>query len=263
VDLEFGILTHSCRERYYHARASGADHEQALDTALDWLLCATWDTRLSRPWTTDDVNKNRLTLVRTMVWYLDQYAADPLETIILANGKPAVELSFRYATTYRTRAGEPFELAGHLDRLVRLAGTGYLSDLKTTKHTIDARYRAQFTPDNQFFLYEYSVPIVWSVDIAGGILVDAIQVAVSFSRPERFMVMHSKAQLAEWYDGLELWLSHAEDFARCAHWPMNERACFLCEYRGICSRSPQSRDQWLAADFERRVWDPTKARGDI
>lgn len=263
VDLEFGIFAHSCREQYYHAKATGKSHDEALDRALDWLLRATWDVRLGRPWATDDSNKNRGTLVRSMVWYLDQYASDALETVILASGKPAVELSFRYEITHKAADGTPFSLAGHLDRIAKMNGQTFLSDLKTTKHTVDQRYRESFTPDNQFSLYAYSAPIVFGEGVSGGILVDSIQVAVSFSRMERFIVPRPQALLDEWYEDLGSWLRMAEGFARAQKWPMNEKSCFLCEFRGICSRSPAMRQQWLQADFVQRVWDCTVARGDV
>ena len=263
VDLEFGIFAHSTRERYYHARAQGAPHDKALDVALDYLLRATWDARLGRPWSTTDANKNRLTLVRSMVWYLDQFAEDTLATLILGNGKPAVELSFRFETTYLARTGEPFQLAGHLDRAVVYNGAPKLSDLKTTKHTIDQKYREQFTPDNQFSLYDFAAPIVLGPRVDPGIVVDAIQVAVTFTRMERFIVTRTQSQRDEWYDDLGMWLSMAEGFARAQRWPHNDRNCFRCDLRAVCRRPPGSREQWLASDYERRVWDPTRARGDV
>jgi hypothetical protein len=64
VHLEFGIWMHSGREHYYHSRAKGSDHESALLFALHYVLCGTWNRVLSRPWTSDDPNKNRATLIR-------------------------------------------------------------------------------------------------------------------------------------------------------------------------------------------------------
>ena len=60
---------------------------------------------------------NRLTLLRSVVWYLDQFEHDSLETVILQDGKPAVELSFRFLTNYQAPTGEPFLLCGHFDRV--------------------------------------------------------------------------------------------------------------------------------------------------
>jgi hypothetical protein len=41
-----------------------------------------------------DTSRTKETLVRSVVWYCDEYKDDPLRTAMLPNGKPAVELSF-------------------------------------------------------------------------------------------------------------------------------------------------------------------------
>lgn len=262
VHLDFGIWLHSARERYYHARAGGESHDDAVITAVDFTLRATWNKKLNRPWPSDDSNKNRFTLVRTVVWYLDHWANDPLETVILANGRPAVELSFRFETTYSSREGETFLLSGHLDRLAKLNDQIYISDLKSTKHTMDKSYFEQFSPDNQMSLYDFAVGVVYALPIQG-LIIDAVQVAVTFSRFDRNPIPRSEAQREEWYKGLGHWLRMAEQFAREGEWPMNDKACFRCDFRSICSKPPSVRAMWLEADFERRVWDPLIARGDI
>src|ERR1035437_9537119 len=92
--LVFGLHLHAAREHYEHNRAAGMGHEDNLDNCLDFSLRATWNTELNRPWLSGHEKKNRKTLIQTIVWYLDEQAAtDNLETVVLANGKPAVELS--------------------------------------------------------------------------------------------------------------------------------------------------------------------------
>lgn len=263
--LDFGIWAHSSRERYYHAKAAGASHDDAVDAAVDYLLKATWDRGLQRPWISGDSNKNRYTLLRSMVWYLDHWEHDPLETVMLSNGKPAVELSFRYETTYAstlTNSPEPFLLCGHLDRVATLNDLAYLSDLKTTKSTLGPWYFAQFTPDNQFSLYSYSGKVVFTLPLHG-LIVDAMQVAVGFTRFERAPVARTPDQLDEWYRDFGQWLEVAQLYAARGVWPMNEKACFNCDFRSICARSPGGREMWLKADFTRRVWDPLVSRGEI
>lgn len=262
VHLDFGIWMHSARERYYHAKTQGASHDDALDVALQYALEATWNETLNRPWASDDPNKNRLTLIRTLVWYLDEWKDDPLETVVLANGKPAVELSFAYETTYKSAQGEAFLLCGHIDRLARMNGVLYLSDLKTTKSTLDTRYAQQFTPDNQLSLYTYSAQVVYSEPVHDLIL-DAVQVAVTFSRFQRFPIPRPRATLDEWYEGLGVWLAQAQLYAARGVWPQNAKACFLCEFRTICAHPPATREMWLRSDFVQRVWDPLISRGEV
>ena len=262
VDLAFGLWLHGARERFYRARAQGTPHDEALLASLEWLLTQTYDTQAMRPWASDHPQKNRLTLVRTFVWYVDQWLDDPLETITLASGAPAVELTFRFATDYLAPSGANFELAGHLDRVVRFQGELWDSDLKSTKSTLDQGYFSGFTPDNQMSLYSYASRVVYDLP-ARGVIIDAAQVAVTFSRFARGTVARSKDQLDEWYGELGTWLAHATEYARAGHWPQNDKACFRCAFRAICARPPSVRKQWLEADFTKRLWDPTVARGDI
>src|SRR5690606_32074132 len=106
VHLTFGGHYHKALEIYDHMKSAGADHEEATDYALRYCLEATTE-RIGatdenpkgtgwRPWVSDDSNKNRFTLTRSVLWYLEHFRDDPLKTIQLANGKPAVELSFRF-----------------------------------------------------------------------------------------------------------------------------------------------------------------------
>lgn len=262
VDLAFGLWMHKAREIYYHARAQSASHDDAIDLALDFVLKATWLRERGRPWPSDHPTKNRYTLARSIVWYLDHWENDPLQTLILANGKPAVELTFRFALDHHATTGEAFHLAGHLDRVGTMDGTTYLSDLKTTGHTLTPQYYDQFTPDNQMSLYTFASRVVYSLPV-GNIIIDAVQVALTFTRFARGMIQRNTEQLDEWYVDLGAWLGVAETYARANHWPMNERACFRCAFRGICAKPPSVRDDWLRAGFTQRVWDPQIARGDV
>lgn len=268
VHLTFGLLFHAALERYDHARTRGADHERATLLAVDYLMKTTWDATLGRPLAvlSEDPNKNRFTLVRTVVWYLTQFEHDPLETIILANGKPAVELSFRFETDHRASDGAPFIYCGHMDRFAKLNGEPYVVDRKTTKHTISESFFASFTPNNQFTGYVMGGRILMP-DAPRKLIVDAAQIAVTFSRFERGIVERSEHQLSEWYEGLGYWLALAEGFARRNYWPMNEASCGNyggCPFRQVCSaKTERVRDEFLRAGFVPRVWDPLQTRGDI
>ncbi len=266
VHLTFGIHMHTAKETFDRARAGGASHDEAVCAAVRRILIDTWDSKLNRPWTSNDKNKNRETLLRTIVWYFEDYKNDSIETLILANGKPAVELSFSFETTYRSiDANRPYLLCGHMDRLGSLGGKNYVCDVKTSKHTVDDKFFAGFSPDNQFSLYSFAAKVGFAIPVEG-VIVDGIQVAITFSRTARAPSPRSEGQLAEWYEGLEYWLKQAEMYAAAGQWPQNEKSCGNyggCQFRRVCSHSPSVRDQWLKADFVKRVWDPLQARGDI
>ncbi len=260
--LRFGLLFHGALERYDHAKFDGASHEDATRVAYSWALSESWG------WVTDHKYKNRRTLLRSVVWYLENFREDPLVTVRLVNGKPAVELSFKMETDLKSRDGETFLLCGHLDRVATMNGKTYIVDRKTTKSSLGDRFFDSFSPDNQFTLYSLAGKVVYALPIEG-LVVDACQVGIEFSRFTRGFVTRSDAQIEEWYAGLGFWLELAEHFANAASieaYPMNDAACGMyggCPYRPICSKGPGVRQQWLEADYAEKIWDPLEIRGNV
>ena len=267
IDLVFGLLIHGGVERYHHAKARGESHANALDAAVDWTLRETWDSAKQRPLEMDDPQKNRISVFRTLVWYLDQWgeAGDPLQTIILQDGKPAVELSFQFGLGIYTQDGEEFIDCGHMDRMVQLQGDLYDTDVKTTRYQLDKKFFSQFSPDNQMYNYMTAGQIIAHKPIKG-IIIDGLQIGAGFVRNQRHMLQINQKQIEEWLEELREWLEDLERCARRGYWRKNDKACNLyrgCEFRGICSRSPEARQEWLEADFQHEMWNPLEKRGDI
>jgi len=272
IHLKFGLVYHAALEQYDRSRAEGKGHDLSIRMAVRRALIDTWDVHLQRPWFSDDKNKNRYTLMRTIVWYLDQFKDDPLETVILANGKPAVELSFRLELGRKSGlTNEDMLLCGHLDRLARTDKENvWIVDHKTTKSTITPEWFEHYSPDNQFTLYTYAGRIVYAQPIRG-IIADVAQIAITFSRFQRGPVQRHESTLAEWRDDLEYWLTSAEYFAKRAEegglnehaWPQNDKSCGNyggCPYRMICGKSPSVRKDWLDGKYVKRIWDPLRTR---
>jgi hypothetical protein len=271
IDLDFGSEYHSGIELYEHVRQNGHDHNTALCEVVHQALINT------RTWTSDDPNKNRETLLRSLIWYLDEFVEDNAKTITLANGKPAVELSFKFKLdfgvetlgewtdhgpdNYRTRTPQTinYMLCGHIDRLVEFAGANYVMDHKTTKNTLSAAYFAGFEPNNQMTLYTIAAKIVFAT-LAKGVIIDAAQIAVGFTRFERGVTLRTQGQVEEWLNDLHSLLKRNEEYAAANYWPMNDTACRICQFKKICSKDPSVRQMFLDADFERRQWNPLTPR---
>jgi len=267
VHLKFGILLHQAREHYEHARTGGQDHDSALDHALDLALRATWDQQLNKPWVSDHKQKHRLSLIQTIVWYLDAKAKDdPLRTITLANGKPAVELSFRFDSGWRSQStGEPILFCGHLDRLAEFNSEYYIPDIKTTSHSLDPNWFASWSPGNQFSMYSLAGKVAFGLEIKS-IIVDGIQVGSGFSRFMRAPVERKPETIDEWYAETGVWLGQMDECAAKGQWHMNDKSCDAfggCPFRPVCSRPPSAREAWLKKDYAKRVWDPLQIRGDV
>jgi hypothetical protein len=211
---------------------------------------------LSQPWDSGHNLKNRHTLIRTIVWYLEAFRDDAAKTVILADGKPAVELSFRMELDewptgqdgWRWLQEEhPYTLCGHLDRLVEFAGGYYVMDRKTTGSTLGGYYFDGFNPDNQMTLYTLAGRIIFNTPVRG-VIIDAAQIAVGFSRFDRGITYRTEDQLNEWMHDLGYWLSAAARYAERDYWPMNDKACNNyggCQFRKICSKAPQVRESFL------------------
>lgn len=267
IHLDFGSAAHKVGEIYQRLRSEGKEHEEALELTVVYALANTWDYAADRP-AFDDTQKNRVSLVRFAVEYLDHYEKmnAPLKTVQLANGKPAVELTFLFDSGHKSSMGESILLCGHLDRLVQLNDDVYVADLKTTYEAIGQKYAERFTPDNQFTMYTLAGRVALGVP-ARGVLLDAVQIGVNFVRFQRFPVYRPQPVLDEWLNALPYWISQMEYCAYFANkggnpeaaYPQNDKACGLyggCQYREICGRSPMARKPIMNSTFKIRRWDP-------
>lgn len=264
--LFFGQVMHEAKERYERTRAAGVPHELALREVVYWGLKATWNKELRRPWISGHAKKNRLSLLRSIVWYLDQWgeAGDPLRTFLLPNGRPAVELSFQVDSGYRSGlTGETILLSGHLDRVVEVSGELYGSDIKTTGGALGPRFFDSFSPNNQMSLYEFCGQIILSRPLAG-MIIDGVEVGATYTRFQRQVIPRPRGTLDEWHQELGFWLDWMAQCAEGGRWPMNDKSCDNfggCQFREVCSRSPRAREPWLKANFVKRFWNPLELRG--
>lgn len=264
VHLVFGIALHSALETYDRERALGLDHDQATCAAVKRAFVDTWKFDLRRPWTSDDPAKNRDSLIRSIVWYLSQFADDPAETIILRNGKPAVELSFRFDLDIESGlTSEQYLLCGHLDRFVEFEKKIWVLDRKTTKYGLDDSYFDKYSPDNQMTIYYIAGQLIYEDRPIAGLIIDGLQIGASFTRFRRGLVYRTKSQIEEYLTDLRHYLALAELYAKQNYWPQNTKSCQQyggCPFRKVCGASPEVRQPLLNGLFHRRIWDPLISR---
>ena len=256
--LKFGILAHKGREHYYKFHDINIDHDKALAKTLIEVtrLAGDYTSGHYEPWNSNHERKDLYHLLLLLVSYLDHYREDNLETYQLANGQPAVELSFKLDIE------PPWMLSGHLDRVVRFDGKVYLTDLKTTTSTLNQRYFDQYKPNNQMALYDFAGQSILP-DKPAGIIIDACQILADGIQLGRRIVLRNDVERQEWYDGLLYHLETAEMLSHSTGWPMNDTACDHyggCPFQAVCSLPPNLRSRELAARFEHKIWDPTENR---
>ena len=277
IHLRFGIEYHQALQDYDIARAEGTSHEDAVHSAISELVRRTHD------WSVDETvkpgkYKNRQTLVSLVLDYLDHYVDDPAKTYIKSDGKPAVELSFRFeldwgpngwhhGDTYTNADPQPYLLCGHMDRVVSFNDQLFVMDHKTTTTTPSQYYFDQYEPHNQMTLYTIAGQVVLGAPIKG-VIVRAAQILLE--KENRFVsgfTIRTPDQLEEWMYDLRLHLERAEEYATAGYWPMNDTACDKfggCKFRQVCSKSPSVREIYLRSDFEQlpleERWNPLRSR---
>lgn len=271
VHLIFGGHYASALEHYHKFRAADVTHEDALRNVVREVMVNTWDyehdetgERLpeggaAQDWHHDKNTKTRDTLIRSIVWYLEQFKDDPMETVILPDGRAAVEYSFSLELS------EDFLYCGHIDRLVRYGDNKdiYVQDQKTTGTTMTPYFFKNFSPDYQMSGYTWAGQIIFNMPVKG-VIVDAAQIAVGFTAFARQPVLRSAKQLEEFRTEALHYISLAQRAHESGYYPMNRTACGNyggCEFQQICSAVPGVRSNLLEGGFKKRDrWDPLKRR---
>ena len=266
--LEFGIAYHKALETFDKDRFAGAGYEEAVRNSV--MFCLSYGYRDDKDkfhqfdaMYTNEPAKTRDTLLRSVVWYLETFRNEPVKTVELRDGTPAVELSFKLNLDLETPDGHPFILCGHLDRVIDDDGDYLISDRKTTKGAITPRYWQQFNPNNQMSLYYTAGQLVLNKPIKG-IIIDAAELGVNYTRFKRQLITRDASLQAEWLRDTYTWIGMAIQFATDNHWPMNDKSCGNyggCAFQKLCSRSPKTRDLFLKdGAFIHRQWNPLISR---
>ncbi len=215
------------------------------------------------PWDSIHEYKNLPNLIRSIVWYFEQYKDDPFQTVKLGNGKAATELSFRFDIGIQATESESFLLCGHLDRLASLKdGPTVWLDAKTSKSTLNERFSANFTPNNQMTTYFFASQIITDQPVLSG-MIDALQICKDYTAFRRFTINRSQETLKSWHNDMNIWLNQMKSAAQARYWAMNDTACSHyggCPYQEVCSSSPSLQSSVLESSFRRKPWNPLESR---
>lgn len=271
--LRFGKHFATALEHYHKHVAAGMDWLEALHEVVAEALRDTWDRDMrpesppedptlrdpvGAPWVSTHASKNRENLIRSIVWYIDEFhEADKIKTKILTDGTPAMEHSFVLPVD------NDIVFTGHLDRVGEYEGDDLIIDNKSTQHTITPYWFEQFKPHTQFSMYTFAGKAIFNLPIKG-VLIDGAQIAVGFTRFARATSFRTEGELNEWYDDAHFWIAQAQKATLDNYFPMNPASCSNyggCRFRGVCSKSPGLRENFLKASFNQKdPWDPLVAR---
>ena len=260
VHLLFGQLYATALEHFYKHRAEGADIDEALRRVVKEAMEGSWNPELGAAREFDHAAKTRANLIRSIIWYVDQFGDETdsgIQTFHFPDGRPAVEVSFTL------NVDNDIVFCGHLDRIVEYGGALYVMDQKTTGSTISPKFFDDFKPDTQMSMYTFAGQAVMHSPVKG-VIIDGAQIAVGFTRFERGFTFRTAAELDEWYDEMMGLAATIRSATMLRNFPMNRSSCGNyggCEFRRVCSRSPEVREQFLKADFaKKKAWDPLERR---
>ncbi len=281
IHLRFGGEYHFAIQDFENFRANGLQFEDALRETIRLLLqrIKDWDPDTG---TKAGTYKNPRTLLQLVVDYFDNYREDAAKTIILENGRPAVELSFKFELDFGpvgtydamidgklvTLPQQNYLLCGHLDRVVDINENIMVIDHKTTTSSLGDYWFKGFAPNNQMTLYTFAGKVVMDMEVKG-IIIEGAQIGLEqfTTKFVRGFTYRSDDLIDEWLVDLEYWLNAAEAFANADHWPQNDQSCGMyggCRFRDVCSKNPSVREHYLKSDFiqlpEDERWNPLKAR---
>lgn len=262
-DLLFGLWYHAATEIFIVAVSHGAPKDSALRDALRHVLT------VSHGWVGATIQKNRYTLARAIVGYADDAWHPNLVPWKTPQGTLAVEQSWALPLPAQAHTGEQFLLCGHMDGVVvdtqMSLFTHAVYEKKTTASTVNAKSFHKYKPAVQPYTYVLAARLLWPKLDIDGIVYSICQTAGSFARFMLQYIQVPRSLTDEWFDSLVRTVASVSHYARERVWPMNHNACHgfagTCTFYKVCSRPPEDRLAWLAADFQQRErWDPLDPR---
>lgn len=215
-----------------------------------------------------DDKRNMVSLLRAIIWYDMAYATDPMKTVILPDGRPAVELSFRLNFPLQLHNWESGEMedviyCGHIDKIVEYNGQILAMEHKHTVSTLGDYYYDRYTFSSQISGYVLAIRVLWGLDAVGAVI-DSTAIGTTFARFGRRNATRVADHLQEWVEDTSYWITQVYEAKKNAHFPRNTESCSKysgCQFRDVCFSRPSVREAVLKADFKVDRWDPMKPRG--
>lgn len=220
--------------------------------------------RLQRNYIPAHNAKNRQSLLRTLIWYIDSQPEDldnGLRPYVFPDGTPAVELSFRVPLPWQSPYGDQYLLTGHNDYLGAFGEELWTVDNKTTTKGLSTKFWEGYSPHYQIDTYDLTAALAYPNLPIRGVMLDAAQVTTDGVRFGRHPFYKTEAQREEHLETIRFWIRQAEAFAEANSYPMNKRNCWLCPFKNVCNKDPEERERFLRADFTKReIWNPLTPR---
>jgi len=160
---------------------------------------------------------------------------------------------------------EEYYLCGYLDEIAQDKepdGDKFVLERKSTTSTVASYYFDQHDPSVQMWTYDLIGSKIMPMSPLRGVVVEACQTAVGFTRFERHEISRTPEQRKHWLETIHYWVKQAEQCALNGYWPMNPATqTFKSTARDIQRRSPSSWPALLKTDFEEQpLWNPLEPK---
>lgn len=260
IALDFGDRFHFLLETLYKRHGSsyrtGEDNANLLALAQQQIL----------PTPEDDYRTTGY-LVQAFETYLAQYPAERFDIAITPSGEPAIEIPFMFPLgTIQSGMFGPITVVwtGKIDMGYRSSGRLGIMDHKSTS-MMGPQFFAEFEIAHQMYGYTAAAEHIFGepvheICINGLGCRKPTRTGKTFEF-SRHIIPVNRDLLAEWHDDC---LYAVKNFIQCAeegYFPKFTKWCVSkygpCQYRGVCTQSPQHRESTLATnEFRPVVWDP-------
>ncbi len=200
--------------------------------------------------------------------YFEYYPfdTDPIQPIMLANGKPAVEFTFALPTEImHPTTGQPIIYGGRCDMLGTYNSVGVVVDEKTTK-AMGAAWAKNWSMRGQFMGYVFAAQQYGHTAVSTA-LVRGVAIQKTQYKHMQVIESYAKWQLTRWWtevhrkiaDMISYWDLMTDEANGNPHrfWPYSYGdGCSSysgCTFLHLCTVEEPS--QWYG-DYAKRVWNP-------
>ena len=255
IHLVFGgLFARAVEEFFLTATKPDFDYEKTLETIVRGALVDSFD----HPSFVGESTKTRTNLIRAIVDYLDTYFKIDFPRLHWEDGVPSVEKNFKLDLE------DGLVLTGRIDRVLEDDFGIQIVDQKTTKGVPRADYFKLYTPNTQVSCYLFAGRTIFSKPVRT-FIIDAVGITKTGASFARGIISRTQSQLDEWIDGVRSLIRqiHTYEPAVEKSFPQNPAACGYfsgCQFREVCSASPEARKTLLEQNFERVPWDPIKGK---
>lgn len=216
-------------------------------------------------WVPTSKVKDRYNALRAVCWYADEMRDSHFHIASMGESnwdaqEPLVEVQGRLEQT------DGQTLVANFDAVKAFGEELFVVDFKTTGMSLGKMYFDSFVPGVQFDFYNAFAP---HMDIGGhgklpiqGVIIEAFQFIQSGVRFGMRLVRQTEEQRQEFLEDMQQWGAMFAECERADIWPRNRASCMRCQFKPVCSATPERRDAVLSEFYVQARWNPETRKAE-